>query len=77
MIYIELFDMALEREHCSSQREASETILERSPNYISQYRDAEVSSEDAIRAWRKFVDLKDHELAARILLFALEGDGND
>lgn len=74
MRYIELFDMAFERDHCSSQREASEFLLERSPNYISQNRDADLSAEDAVRAWRKFVELKDHELAARVLLFALDGD---
>lgn len=73
MRYIEIFYMAFERDYCSSQREASELLFERSANYISQYRDAELSSEDGIRVWRKLTDLKDHELAARVLLSVLEG----
>jgi hypothetical protein len=74
MRYIELFDMAFDRDHCTSQREASEILLERSPNYISQYREAEVSAEDGVRVWRKLVEKRDHELAARVLLSILEGD---
>lgn len=77
MRYIELFDMAFERDHCSSQREASELLFERSPNYISQYRDADLSAEDSVRAWRKLVELRDHELAARVLLSILDGGEND
>jgi hypothetical protein len=74
MRYIELFNMALDRDHCSSQREASETLFERSPNYISQYRDSEVSAEDGVRVWRKLTQEGDHELAARVLLSLLDGD---
>jgi hypothetical protein len=73
MRYFELFDEIQERGLCESQRQASEFLFDRSPNYLSQYREAEVSADDAVRLWRKLVERKDHEFAARVLLSVLDG----
>jgi hypothetical protein len=73
MRYFELFDEIQGRGLCESQRQASELFFDRSPNYLSQYREAEVTADDGVRLWRKLMERKDHEFAARVLLSVLDG----
>lgn len=55
-----------------SQRHFSTVWLERSHNYLSQNKDADISATDALTLHRGLKDEEQHELAAKLLADLLE-----
>lgn len=58
----------------NSQRHFSSIWLERSPNYLSQNKDIDLSPADALTLYRSLKAEQQYELAARLLADLLEAE---